>query len=163
MRKFEHVPKLVYIHFKTNAAMTVSPTLHGYRRHPTKQTIEPTPGAITSSDVMCVLTLWILTTPTSRDWSRDMKSFSETIQCYSYFHCLPRAKNLVFIADETCPLERRLSSSNHMSQDPWSHFIHFPTTAVRTQCSTLWAVIVSQKCFHFCFYFQLFLRVMFSL
>ena len=64
-----------------------------------------------------------------------LTSFSEPILCYLYSGWLPRAQNLVYIADEICRFEAPKSSSDQMSNDLWSHSIHFPTTAVRTRCS----------------------------
>ena len=64
---------------------------------------------------------------------------------------------------ENCHFERRLSSSDQMSNDPWSHSIHFPTTAVRIQCSTLWAVIVSWLLFSILIFLLIFIFLTFNL
>ena len=89
----------VYNHLKTTAAITL-PTYLLWTMTSLTETRALTPEAITSFDVMYLLTLWTLTTLKSRDSSRKLTSYSEPIQCYSHPDSLLSEQNLVYIADK---------------------------------------------------------------
>ena len=69
-----------YNQLKTTATIILLTCLIWKTTSPT-ETIASTPETITSSDVMYKLTLWKLMTSKSRDWSRDLTSYSEPIEC----------------------------------------------------------------------------------
>ena len=66
------------------------------------------------------------------DWSRDLTSYSEPIQCYSHSDWLPSERNLVYIADENRWFVALSNSSDQISEDTWIHSSQFPAKTKRT-------------------------------
>ena len=55
--------------------------------------------------------------PKSRDWARDLTSYSERIHCVSHSDWLPSERNLVYIADKICRFDALPTTSDQMSED----------------------------------------------
>ena len=106
----------VYNHSKATAVIISLTYLIGMITSPT-EAIASTPEKITLSDAMYISTFLLLATPKSRDWSRELTSYSEPIQCYSQSDWLPSEQNLVYIADEIRRFGALSNSSDQMSEN----------------------------------------------
>ena len=146
-------PQFVYMPFK------LSPPWHFltyfiWKSASPNKTIDSTPEIRTSSDVIWrhMFTNIINTDDSQVTWLGHVTDIIlETNPLKLLFSLALESTNFSIYSGRKSLFGRRLFSSDQMTNNTWSYSSHFPTTADRIQCSTLWAVIV------------IFLSVIFSL